>query len=126
MMKYEDIFDEQTNKEIIKFLELERSFKENKIDWCKAMTSLQLGEYQADCIEFTKGQYGLGMFAKKDIQPGEILIVEKPFLWAEHNIRESSQNLAEIILTPKIKEDAKILYDWSGEFREKIKDLPLG
>ena len=88
MMKYEDIFDEQTNKEIIKFLELERSFKENKIDWCKAMTSLQLGEYQADCIEFTKGQYGLGMFAKKDIQPGEILSLLKNHFYGLNIISE--------------------------------------
>ena len=59
---------------------MEKNYKSGKIDWFRAFKYNEIGEYESPDIQLGKGQFGRGVFAKKKIQPGQLLMIERPMI----------------------------------------------
>lgn len=64
------VLDQATLNEILKLMQVERSSRLNNIDWFRAFTLQEIGEYKCSDLEVKECPYGLGVFAKRNFKPG--------------------------------------------------------
>ena len=83
---------------------MEKSTRENKVDWFRAIKEKELGQYFSSKLKIQKSPFGLGVFATSPIKPGEILIIERPLVSTGYSLQDPDSTFAVDISSMDLKQ----------------------